>query len=294
MRPGNTISAMFEHHPACAKRIVWLAAVSCCCATRVALAQTPSPLQEWQYPGGIILANLFEPQVPEWREIVGLAATFGPLYDGSHAYHASGGPVFNIRYRDIAFASVGEGIGVNLIHAKHFRAGVALGYDLGRSTSSDYHLRGLPDINPAGVPKAFAEWALSRYFPLILRADIRRMIRAGDGYVGDAEAYMPLPGSSRRFVMFAGASYTLADRRHMQETFGVTPAQAQSSGLPAFTAHGGSDAKGAGFSATLFLTNHWLMNLDAAVDRLLGSASASPITERRFQRTLDLATAYQF
>jgi outer membrane scaffolding protein for murein synthesis (MipA/OmpV family) len=296
MLAGSYFTPMLEQTPnhTLAKWIAWLALVACCCGTHVALAQTPSPLEEWQYPGGIILANLFEPQLPEWREIAGVAASVGPLYDGSHAYRGSGGPVINIRYRDIAFVSDGEGIGVNLIHAKHFRAGVAVGYDLGRRTSTDYHLHGLPDINPAAVPKAFAEWAISRHFPLILRADIRRMVRAGDGYVGDAEAYMPLPGSSRRFVMFAGASYTFADQRHMQETFGITPQEAESSGLPAFMAHGGSNAKGAGFSATLFITDHWLMNMDAAVNRLLGSASESPITERHFQRTLDLATAYQW
>jgi outer membrane scaffolding protein for murein synthesis (MipA/OmpV family) len=293
-RPRGAPRPLRSHRHAFAQRIAWLIAVACCCGPHLALAQTPSPIQEWQYPGGIILEKLFEPKVPEWSRIVGVAASVEPVYDGSHAYSVSGGPVIDIRYRDIAFFSVGEGIGVNLIHAAHFRAGVAVGYDLGRSTSSDYRLRGLPDIDPAAVPKVFAEWALSRYFPLILRADIRRIIRDGDGYVGDAEAYMPLPGSSRRFVMFAGVSYTFADQRHMQETFGITPEQAQSSGLPAFTAHGGSDAKGAGFSATLFITKHWLMNMDAAVDRLLGSASESPITERRFQRALDLAMAYQW
>src|SRR5579871_2966471 len=29
--------------------------------SRAGLAQTPSPLQEWQYSGGIVLARLFEP-----------------------------------------------------------------------------------------------------------------------------------------------------------------------------------------------------------------------------------------
>lgn len=268
--------------------------MACCFGWSVTLAQTPSPLQEWQYPGGIILQHLFEPDVPEWRRIFGAAASVEPLYDGSHAYHVAAGPVINIRYRDIAFVSDGEGIGVNLIHARHFRAGVAVGYDLGRRTSSDYRLHGLPNLDAAAAPKVFAEWALSRYFPLILRADARRIIRGGDGYVGDIEAYAPLPGSSKRFVMFAGVSYTFADQRHMQETFGITPEETQTSGLPAFTTHGGSNAKGAGFSATLFITNHWLLNVDAAANRLLGSAGESPITQRRFQRVLDLATAYQW
>jgi outer membrane scaffolding protein for murein synthesis (MipA/OmpV family) len=262
---------------------------------RAAVGQTPSPLQEWQYPGGIILQKLFEPEIPEWRRIAGLATEAAPVYDGAHAYHVEPGPLIDIRYRDIAFFSVGEGLGVNLIHERHFRAGVAFGYDLGRRVSSDYtHLHGLGDINPAVVPKTFAEWAISRHFPLILRADIRRPIRGGDGYVGDVEAYMPLPGSSKHFVMFAGPSYTFADHRHMQELFGVDPAQSQSSGYPAFTAHGGSAAKGIGFSATAFPTEHWLINLDGAENRLLGSASESPITQRRVQRTLDLAAGYQW
>jgi outer membrane scaffolding protein for murein synthesis (MipA/OmpV family) len=278
-----------------AQCLLLIAAVLCVFGPRVALAQTPSPLQEWQYPGGIILQHLFEPEVPKWQSIVGVAASAEPPYDGSHVYRVNGGPVINIRYRDLAFASVGEGIGVNIIHARHFRAGVAVGYDLGRRVSSDYpNLHGLGDINPAAVPKVFAEWALSRYFPLILRADLRRVIRGGDGYVGDVEAYMPLPGSSRRFVMFAGPTYTFADKRHMQTLFGVTTAQALRSGYPVFTAHGGSASKGLGFSATLFVTDHWLMNVDAAQTRLLGSASESPSTEQRTERALDLSTLYKW
>ena len=280
---------------AAGRLLLLLAAIFCLFGPEAAVGQTPSPLQEWQYPGGIILEHLFEPETPRWQSIVGVASSAEPVYDGSHAYRIAGGPVINIRYRDLAFFSVGEGIGVNLIHARHFRAGIAVGYDIGRRVSSDYaHLHGLGNINPAVVPKAFAEWAISRHFPLILRADIRRVVRGGDGYVGDVEAYMPLPGSSRRFVMFAGPTYTFADRRHMQTLYGVTPAQALSSGYPVFTAHGGSAAKGVGFSATLFITHHWLMNLDAAQSRLLGSASGSPIIQRRTQRALDLATAYQW
>jgi hypothetical protein len=77
------------------------------CAARSALAQTPSPLQEWQYPGGIVLERLFEPQIPQWRVILGTAAAVEPLYDGAHAYRVEGGPAINIRYRDIAFVSTG-------------------------------------------------------------------------------------------------------------------------------------------------------------------------------------------
>ena len=262
---------------------------------RTVCAQTPSPLQEWQYPGGIVLERLFEPKIPEWRVILGIASTVEPIYDGSHAYHIEGGPAINIRYYDIAFISVGEGLGVNILRGDHYRAGVSIGYDLGRRVSDDYaHLHGLGDIDPAPTAQIFGDWVVSKHFPLVLRTNMRRIVRGGDGYVADVEAYMPLPGSSRRFIMFAGPTYTFADQRHMQEMFGVTPGQARASGYRVYSAHGGSDAKGVGFSATLFITKHWLVNADGAENWLLGSAGESPITQRHFQRTLALTTAYQW
>ena len=54
-------------------------------APSLALSQTPSPLQEWQYSGGIILARLFQPDLPDWREIAGLAADVAPVFTGSES-----------------------------------------------------------------------------------------------------------------------------------------------------------------------------------------------------------------
>jgi outer membrane scaffolding protein for murein synthesis (MipA/OmpV family) len=49
---------------------------------------------------------------------------------------------------------------------------------------------------------------------------------------------------------------------------------------------------GLGFSATRFITDHWLINMDTAVNHLLGSARESPITQRTVQRALALSFAY--
>src|SRR5579872_5732355 len=87
-------------------------------------AQTPSPLQEWQYSGGVILARLFEPDLPTWRTVLGVAAEVQPIYDGSRASRVQGGPVINIHYKDIAFISTGEGIGYNVFRGDHYQIGV--------------------------------------------------------------------------------------------------------------------------------------------------------------------------
>ncbi len=75
---------------------------------RVAVAQTPSPLEEWQYSSGIQLQRLFEPTVPKWQVEFGLGSQFGPASDGLKRYRVQGGPAIDIRYKDIAFLSTGS------------------------------------------------------------------------------------------------------------------------------------------------------------------------------------------
>ena len=86
-----------------------------------------------------------------------------------------------------------------------------MAYDLGRSEQKDLNsLRGLGDIGAAPVAKVFGTWVLSKKFPLILRTDVRQFIGGAEGAIGDAGVYMPLPGSSEKFVMFAGPSISIA------------------------------------------------------------------------------------
>lgn len=265
-------------------------------ASVCAEAQTPSPMQEWQYSGGIILARLFEPDLPEFRTVLGAAAEAEPAYSGSRAYRVSAGPAFNFNYRDIAFISTGDGIGYNIFHGDHYQVGVALAYDLGRKERDDLdNLHGMGNIGAAPVGKVFGSWVLSKHFPLILRVDARQFAGGAEGAVGDAGVYLPLPGSSKTFVMFAGPSITLASHHYLQTLYGVTPEQSLVSGHPAYLIKdNGTAAAGVGFSATKFLTPHWLLNLDTAIDQIRGEASRSPLIERGTQRVLALSVDYHW
>jgi outer membrane scaffolding protein for murein synthesis (MipA/OmpV family) len=261
---------------------------------RLAHSQTPSPVQEWQYSGGIILARLFEPDLPKWRRVVGLAAEVQPVYDGARAYRVSGGPVINIQYRDRAFISTGDGIGINILRGSHYQVGFALAYDLGRKERDDLtNLRGMGDISAAPVAKFFGSWVISKYFPVILRVDARQFIGGAQGLIGDAGVYIPLPGSSKTFVMFAGPSISMATHHYLQTLYGVSPQQSLASGHPVYDIpHAGTTAAGVGFSATKFLGEHWLINADMALNQIRGSAAHSPLVERRTQRVLTLSTNY--
>ncbi|MDP9084579.1 MAG: MipA/OmpV family protein [Pseudomonadota bacterium] len=263
---------------------------------RGAGAQTPSPLQEWQYSGGLILARLFEADLPRFRTVLGVAGEVQPVYDGARAYRVQAGPVINIQYRDVAFITTGEGIGYNVLRGDHYQVGLGMTYDLGRKMKDDYaNLRGMGDIGAAPVAKVFGAWVLARKFPLILRVDARQFVGGAQGAVGDAGVYLPLPGSSKTFVMFAGPSITLATHHYLQTLYGVTAQQALASGHPIYELdHAATSAAGVGFSATKFMTSHWLLNLDAAISQIRGSASRSPLVERRTQRVLALSVDYQW
>jgi outer membrane scaffolding protein for murein synthesis (MipA/OmpV family) len=279
-----------------AMRLGLLAANLLLASLQTVRAQTPSPLQEWQYSGGIILARLFEPDLPRYRTILGLAAEVQPVYDGSRAYRVEGGPVINIHYLDIAFISTGEGVGYNVLRGDHYQLGIALTYDLGRNEKDDLsNLRGMGNIGAAPVGKIFGSWVLSKSFPMILRVDARQFAGGAQGAVGDAAVYLPLPGSSQTFVMFAGPSITLATHHYLQTLYGVTPEQSLLSGHPVYELpRDGTSAAGVGFSASKFLTPHWILNLDTAINQIRGSASRSPLVERRTQRVLALSVDYQW
>jgi len=277
------------------RRFGLLLALICACYSRGAHAQTPSPLQEWQYSGGVILARLFDPSLPEFRRVLGLASEVQPVYDGSGAYRVQGGPVVNILYRDVAFATTGQGIGYNFLRGDHYQVGAAVTYDFGRKMSDDLaNLHGMGNIAPAPVAKGFASFVLSKRFPLILRTDVRQLMGGAEGALGDAGVYMPLPGSSERFVMFAGPSITFATQHYLQTLYGVTAQQALASGHSSYVPHAGTAAAGVGLSATKFITHHWLLNLDSAINQIRGSAAHSPLVERRTQRALALSLDYQW
>jgi outer membrane scaffolding protein for murein synthesis (MipA/OmpV family) len=271
-----------------------LAAI-CSCAARFAAAQTPSPMQEWQYPGGIQLQKLFAPQVPKWDFVLGLAASANPIYSGASQYRAGAGPVINIRYRDRLFVSTGEGLGYNFTEGKNYRASVSMGLDLGRRMAWHYStLHGLGDIPRAPFFKLSGTYVISKRLPIMLRANVRKIAGGAAGFVGDLSVYTPLPGSSRKFVMFAGPSVTFADRNHLQTVYGINERQALQSGYPLFAPHGGLEAAGFGFSATRFFTTHFLGNMNLAVSELLGSPSRSPIVERKAQGSLSFSVAYRW
>lgn len=266
-----------------------------CLTATSAYAQTPAPLAEWQYSSGIQLQRLFEPTIPTWQVEFGLGSAWMPGAPGVRRYRLQTGPAIDIRYKDVAFLSSGEGLGANLFSFRHISVGGAFTYDLGRSPSRDRKvLEGLGTIHATPEFKIFATTVLSEAVPLTIRMDVRKQLTGPEGYIGDIGAYMPMPGSSRKFVWFVGPTLTLASTRFMNSYFGVSHAQTKTTAFKYYKARGGLRSAGIGLSGDYFVTPHFIVNFDAAYSRLLGSAAQSPITQTPNEGILALALLYKF
>lgn len=260
-----------------------------------ARAQTPSPLAEWQYSSGIQLQRLFMPTTPTWQVELGVGGAALPIVTGMKRYHVKFGPALDIRYKNIAFLSTGEGLGANLFSFRHISVGGALTYDTGRSPSQDRKmLEGMGTLHPVPELKLFATTVLSKTLPLTIRMDVRKQLKGSNGYIGDIGAYMPMPGSSEKFFWFVGPTVTFANTRYMTTYFGVNRNQAHTSHYKYYKAYGGLESAGFGLSSNYFMTPHFILSGTAAYSRLLNSAAKSPITQSPNQMILALAILYKF
>ena len=152
-------------------------------------AQTPTPLAEWQFSAGQALMARFVDKPPKWQRTITAGVEATPRYEGASAYELLPALEIELRYRDIGFASTAEGVGVNLLQSRNYRAGVVAGFDLGRDETNNPHLRGLGDIAPAPVLKFFGEYVI---FPVVLRATGRHNLGGGGGWDSDISAYLQL------------------------------------------------------------------------------------------------------
>ena len=161
-------------------------------------------------------------------------------------------------------------------------------------------LTGLGNINPTAQAKIYGDYVfrphmMGHEIPVIVSVDVRRAIGGYDGTIANIGTYMPIAGSVKdRYFMFLGASGTYMDQQTARTYFGISPAQSAKSGLPIFNAPGGPESFGVGVSAGWFITDHWFLNGDLSVKRILADFNQSPIVQEPWQGFASFGLAYVF
>lgn len=187
----------------------------------------------------------------------------------------------------------GDNGGPALIKTERLRFGPSLNIVGERKEADSAILQGLGDVETAYEVGAYAEFWPGSF--LRTRVEIRRGFNGHEGLVVDLSAdavWHPMD----RLRVTIGPRLSLANDEYMQTYFGITSAQAVSSGLTAFDAKGGLHSATIATSLTYKWTDNWSTIGYAEVGKLVGDAADSPIAKGGSDEllTVGMALTYTF
>lgn len=190
------------------------------------------------------------------------------------------------------FEAPDESFGSPLVHSGDFAFGPAVGF-IGKRTAADVEAA-LPKVGLSIEAGAFAQVSLAPEFRI--RVEGRKALSGHKGWVGEVSAdYIAREGDNWLFSI--GPRVTLGDAKYQRAYFGVTPAAAATSGLPAFDPGGGVQSVGLTAGYLRQLSKRWGVAVYGRYDRLVGDAADSPVVRHSGSRSLPsagIALSYTF
>lgn len=218
----------------------------------------------------------------DWNIVAGAGAIYAPDYEGSKDNEVLPFPYIAVGYKDIAYLR-GPEIGVNIIRIEpaedmKISLGPVARYRRDRSEKRNSALVGLGKIDAAIELGGAARFDVG---PAWLELSIAKDVAGGhDGVIGTATGGVDFDLSDSLSLSLSGTT-SWADNKYMRTYFGVTPAQAVSSGLPQFSAGKGVKDVGANVGLQYRLTDHWMIAATGGYTRLLGDAKDAPLVRLR-------------
>lgn len=229
---------------------------------------------------------------PPLRTRVALGPQLVPSYPG--ADRVSLRPLVDVsRARGdatFAFEAPDESFGFPLHRDARLQVGPSLNFE-GSRTAKDVGAA-VPKVGFTVEAGGFAQYLLTPAFRL--RAEARKGLGGHRGVVGSVGGDYVWRDADR-WLLSLGPRVTLADDRYTRAYFGLIPATAVITGLPAFRAKGGVQALGLTGGAIRQLTRRWGVYGYAKYDRLVADPARSPIVRRygsRDQLSGGLALTY--
>lgn len=229
----------------------------------------------------------------EKRTRIILGPQLAPSWPGADKF--SVGPYIDVsRTRDaeFEFEAPDESFGSPLIHSGHFAFGPAFGF-IGKRKASDIGAD-LPKVGLSVEAGAFGQVHLTP--ELRVRLEGRKGLSGHKGWTGEISAdYVARQGDDWLFSI--GPRVTLGDAKYTRAYFGVTPAAAITSGLPAYDPDGGIQSVGVTAGYHRMLGKNWGIAVYGRYDRLVGDAADSPVTRQlgsRSQPSGGIALSYTF
>jgi outer membrane protein len=245
---------------------------------RRSMASTLSPLRFGALAAALSFAATpaaAEEEAGGWIATIGGGAQVSPKYPGADSLGVGPMPILSLRREGapLPFEAPDEGWGFGLL-------GDDSPVDFGPSIQFQ-NKRQEEDVGAAVGDVGFTveAGAFVEVFPIRnfrLRAEGRQAINGHDGMVGDVSADIVIRDRDN-YVFSIGPRARFSDNDYHDAYFGVTPAVAIATGLPAFNPDGGLHAVGVVAGLTYMLSSSWGVYAHAGYDRLVGDAADSPI-----------------
>lgn len=229
----------------------------------------------------------------EKRTRIILGPQLSPSWPGADKF--SVGPYIDVsrtRESEFEYEAPDESFGQPLVHSGNFAFGPAFGF-IGKRKASDIGAD-LPKVGFTVEAGGFAQVSLTP--SLRIRAEGRKGLSGHKGWTGEISAdYIARQGDDWLFSI--GPRVTLGDAKYTRAYFGVTPAAAATSGLPAYDPGGGIQSVGLTAGYHRMLGRSWGVAVYGRYDRLVGDAADSPVTRQlgsRSQPSGGIALSYTF
>ena len=229
--------------------------------------------------------------------MIGPGLRVRPAYDGADSHRTELVPV--IRYfGDLLFVRSTQGVlegGLRTEVAPGLHLGAQLAYESGRRASeSDFLARhNLPDIKRGGSFGLQAEWDHKfGPMPVTLLARARKDFDSALGMQADFRASAGV-FQSGPFAAGVFAQAIWANAKSAQAYYGITPAQALTTGLPAYQPGSGLANTSVGLLWSVDLGPKWLAVGSLESRHLRGDAAHSPLAQRATNGYVSAGIAYR-
>lgn len=242
----------------------------------------------------------------DWNFTMEAGVLDAPAFVGSKDYQLIVFPNLKFEYKDKFFASVGEGVGYNVINSNGWRVGPIAKYAFQRQENgknpfrvagkASTALRGLGDVDATLELGGFVEYS---YEPFTYKVELRQGVDGHEGMIG--ETSLNYTGSIDRFgppIFYAfGPRATFADSNYNNAYFGITQTQSTNSGLSRYSADAGLVSYGVGGFVSLPVSDSVSVSAFGGYDRLGNQVADSPLIKQRGsenQFVSGLSVSYQF
>ncbi|MDQ0455738.1 MipA/OmpV family protein [Rhizobium paknamense] len=211
---------------------------------------------------------------------LGANLNYGASYPGAAHNNLSAMPSFDWRRmgEPEEYSPADDNFDFSLFDWRGFSIGPVVSLRDSRSARDSESLKGLKEIKNGFDAGIFANYW---FIPNVWRArvEVRQAISNGTGLEVDLGTdYFTTAGD--KWVFSLGPRLSFADGTYMRSYFGVSQSESAASGqLAAFTPDAGLQSVGVAASASYKISSDWTVQFYGRLDRLVGDAADSPITQ---------------